>query len=513
MSLRTKFAILLALLALTISGSMAVALWSFGLQRAQLLGPYANTPEVIDQLRLVGVHVEAQAELLRVAGGGRRVGGSGAVPDDVEAPVGVEEARGLFEARSALTRESLGFLEAQGVMGMGGGTIASRTLAAKVEALQQQGAEALAKGDAPAMLAAAERASEVTTLVAGLNNRVVLECVRAIETVEAVRRKLLVSVVWAFLAAGLLGTLALFLVRRWVLSPVAELRRAAMRIAAGDFGHRVRTQGNDELAQLASDVNHMAGTIEGMLLERVERERLAAVGEMVRRLAHNLRNPLSGIRGLAELTRDEVAGQPELRDAQDRIIGSVDRFERWLADLLSVTKPLAVNPERAPVEPLLAGVLEAHRPMAWAKEITLELDAAGAPAEACFDARHLEHSLVAIVTNAIQASPSRATVRVVARVVEGGEEWEVRVADQGPGVAPDVVDKVFNAYFTTKKDGNGIGLAVAQQVVRAHGGRITIEPGVNGGVPTRGMGPGATFVVRMPIARAVAAGEGTGARG
>jgi signal transduction histidine kinase len=230
----------------------------------------------------------------------------------------------------------------------------------------------------------------------------------------------------------------------------------------------------------------------------VERERLAAVGEMMRRLAHNLRNPLSGIRGLAEVTRDEVRDSPDLRDHQERIIASVDRFERWLSDLLSVTKPLAVLPEPARVEPLLTGLVDAHRPMARQKDIVLELDMASAPAEACFDPRHLEHSLVAILTNAIQASPAKTTVRVTARSVDAGA-WEVRIADQGPGVPPEIVDKVFNAYFTTKKDGNGIGLAVAQQVVRAHGGRITIERGLNGSVETRGIGPGATFVVRIPV--------------
>jgi signal transduction histidine kinase len=137
--------------------------------------------------------------------------------------------------------------------------------------------------------------------------------------------------------------------------------------------------------------------------------------------------------------------------------------------------------------------------MARAKEIALELDTEGAPTEASFDMRHLDHSLVAILTNAIQASPAKSTVRISARTVDGAGEWEVRIADQGPGVPPEIADKVFNAFYTTKKDGNGIGLAVAQQVVRAHGGRISIEPGLNGSVATRGSGPGATFVVRIPV--------------
>lgn len=498
MSLRTKFAILVSLLAFTICGSMAIALWSFGLQRSQLLGPYANTPDVVDRLRLVGRSVEDQAAVLR----------ADAEPESsppLPPPTGERTAQAdarlrRFDEASVATNDALAFLARQGAVGAGaGGTIASRTLAQRVEEFQAGGRRALLEGSPEALLRGAAGATEIRTLVDGLSYRVLLESVRAIEGVESVRRKLLFSVLWAFLASALMGTLGLFLLHRWVVSPVATLRTAANRIAAGEFRHRIPADGKDELAQLARDVNHMASTIEGMLNERVERERLAAVGEMVRRLAHNLRNPLAGIRGLAELARDELTMHPELRDSQERIIASVDRFERWLAELLGVTRPLSVNPEKSSVEPLLAGLLDAHRPMARTKEITLELDAAGAPAQASFDVRQLEHSLVAILTNAIQAAPHKSTVRIEAQALAGTGDWEVRICDQGPGVAPEIIDKVFNAYFTTKRDGNGIGLAIAQQVVRAHGGRITIRAGARTPDMAPGAGPGATFVVRMPI--------------
>lgn len=501
MSLRKKFLILITLLALTISGSMGVALWSFGLQRSQLLGPFANTPEVIDRLRRLGVSIQNQEDILR-----------GKPPDlDPEAeistfdpPPGIEpriaHTLARFDVESEAIRKTLAFLDEQGVLGIKSGTIVSRTLGEKVDQLQGAARHAIEQDDAAAAAQAIELASECRTLLARLNSNVLVETVKAIETVEAVRHKLLVSVMWAFVAAALLAGLAFVLVRRWVIRPVGELRKAAMKIAAGDFRHRVNAVGGsrDELALLAAEVDHMAGMIDRMLVERVERERLAAVGEMVRRLAHNLRNPLAGIRGLAELTRDEVTTQPELRDAQERIIGSVDRFEHWLSDLLRVTRPLAVIPEKARVEPLLKGLLEAHRPLARTKEIILELDIEHAPREACFDARHLEHSLVAILTNAIQAAPPRTTVRISSHTVHAADVWEVRIADQGPGVPAEIAAKIFNAYFTTKKDGNGIGLAIAQQVVRAHGGQISIEQGLNG-VPTRGTGPGATFVVRLPF--------------
>jgi signal transduction histidine kinase len=137
--------------------------------------------------------------------------------------------------------------------------------------------------------------------------------------------------------------------------------------------------------------------------------------------------------------------------------------------------------------------------MAGAKNVLLELNDDQAPPQAWFDPRHLEHSLVAIVTNAIQASPFGGRVRITASSASNPAELEIRIADQGPGVPNALLDKIFVPYFTTKRDGNGIGLAIAQQVVKAHGGRISVEAGL--GPPDEGdlNSPGATFVVRIPV--------------
>src|SRR5262249_25264293 len=154
----------------------------------------------------------------------------------------------------------------------------------------------------------------------------------------------------ASLWVALVGALGFSLLHRWVLQPVARLRTAAARIGDGDFAHRVLVRpggpGRDELAQLSTEVNHMAGLVRAMQDERVERDRLAAAGEMVRRLTHNLRNPLAGIRGLAEITRGDLPpAADELRENQERIIATIDRFEHWLSELLSATSPLTVQLE------------------------------------------------------------------------------------------------------------------------------------------------------------------------
>jgi signal transduction histidine kinase len=352
-----------------------------------------------------------------------------------------------------------------------------------------------------------------------MEERVVKDIQALAEASGDLRSRLSVVLGLALFIVALTGGLALSLIRRWVIRPVAGLRTAAARIAAGDFEHRVPIPTRapaDEMTALSTEVNHMASMVKRMQTERIEQERLAAIGELVRRLAHNLRNPLSGIRGLAELTRSDAAAfgpaADEARENQDRIIKAVDRFEGWLADLLRVTKPTRVEPAPTDVPRWLAGLVEAHRPSAQTRGITLELDTTAAPATAEFDARHLEHAVSALISNALEAATVSISGHHTARVRvsshanhptngQCARSWEIRVEDTGPGIPPHIRESIFKPYFTTKKDGNGIGLASAQQVARAHGGEITVwgcrEAAFDGKAFTL---TGAALVIRLPLA-------------
>jgi signal transduction histidine kinase len=281
--------------------------------------------------------------------------------------------------------------------------------------------------------------------------------------------------------------------------PVGRLRAATERISQGDFAHRIPVDGRDELAQLSSQVNHMAATVLRMQDERVERERLAAVGEMLRRLSHNIRNPLAGIRGIAEIAHRRLEAESPLREHMERIVKTVDRLDIWLRDLLRSSSPLDLRPEPVEIGPWLVGMLEAHRLVAATKDVHLEVCVDEAPREATFDRRHLEQAVAALVTNAIQASSAGGSVRVSVREREGEPGWVVEVADEGPGVAAEHLEEIFRPHFTTKPDGTGMGLAVAHQVVHGHGGNIHLDPGSGASGNGSTASHGAIFRVELPF--------------
>ncbi len=296
-------------------------------------------------------------------------------------------------------------------------------------------------------------------------------------TAAARTQERVVAILIANTAGGaILCLVGVWGVRRWVLRPIRELRTATREIGRGNFAYRIKPHSKDELGQLAVEVNEMSATVVDMQTQLVEQERLAAAGEMVTRLAHNIRNPLAGIRGLAEATMGSHGEDAELLGCQQRIIDTVDRFEKWLRDLQQSVSPLKLNLQPVRLDDLVGAVMTALRPMFDRRGVRYAVDIDPAVNEVQLDSLHFEQALVALVTNAVQASEAGQEVRVSARAAaEGRGRWRLAVADQGVGIAPELRHKVFLPYFTTKPEGNGLGLAMANKVVRLHGGQLTVE--------------------------------------
>ncbi len=288
----------------------------------------------------------------------------------------------------------------------------------------------------------------------------------------------------------LLCGVGVVLVRRWVLRPVEDLREATREISRGHFDYRMKPKTRDELGRLAEEVNQMAATIVQMQAKLVEQERLAAAGEMVTRLAHNIRNPLAGIRGLAEETLQIRGDEAAVGDAQKRIINSIDRFEKWLRDLQQSVSPLTLNPQWVYLETLIANVCTALKPMADRLKVGIEVDIDSTMPCVELDDTHFEHVLVALLTNALQASKEGQSIQVTTSPCrDETESWRLSVIDRGEGIPEDLQSKIFLPYYTTKAGGNGIGLAMANKIVKIHGGKLSVESR---------LGHGARFDVIMP---------------
>ena len=222
-------------------------------------------------------------------------------------------------------------------------------------------------------------------------------------------------------------------------------------------------------------------------LERrlLENERLAAMGRLTGYVAHEINTPLTNISLLAataaKRSQDpEIVSRLEKINAQRRLIGSI------LQDLAGLTRPPPIQPVETDLRTIVDGSLEQMEPYLH-EGVELRKEA-GSPVVADVDPRRIQQVLVNLTKNALQAT-SNGTVTVA--VEDRGDTVALVVHDTGPGMPPDVLEKLFQPFFTTKpkEQGTGLGLAFAKSVVNAHGGTIEVESE---------LGQGTTFTVVLP---------------
>lgn len=224
-------------------------------------------------------------------------------------------------------------------------------------------------------------------------------------------------------------------------------------------------------------------------LERqfLERERLAAVGELAAMVAHEVRNPLAGIRGGCEILLEGYTPGDARHDIGVEIIHQVDRLTRTVHDLLTFARPRAVDPVPTDMHALIDRILQNLRDDPGNAAIEVVRDFSDDVSVVQVDGRQIEQVFLNLVLNAIQAMQHRGRVTISTRA--GHRDLVVSVADSGPGIRPDAIAHIFQPFFTTRSQGTGLGLAIVKKIVEAHGGRIEAAS------PP---GSGAVFTVTLP---------------
>jgi len=245
----------------------------------------------------------------------------------------------------------------------------------------------------------------------------------------------------------------------------------------------------------AAVIQAQTETIAAARARVLQNEKLAALGQLAAAIAHEVRNPLAVIRsaaqGVAESVPEEAA---EPRRACSFITAEIDRLTNVVSSLLAFARPPRVDARPVAVRDLLERAQQLAGAEVGTKAVRLQCGDASALPPVRADADLLCQVLLGLVANAVEAAPAGSEVRIEA--CTAAEGVEIAVSDSGPGVPPELRERVFDPFFTTRPRGTGLGLAVAKQIVEAHGGRI--------GVGERN-GGGARFTLLLPVASAAMA--------
>jgi signal transduction histidine kinase len=285
-----------------------------------------------------------------------------------------------------------------------------------------------------------------------------------------------VSLILVFVVGGLVlaGMMTYFAaIQVWLRAPIQALGRATGIIATGDLDHRIPVTTRDEFGTLGASINAMAASLGEKQRRLLAAERFAMIGEMSAYVAHNIRNPLASIRAVAQAEMlAKRADDPE-RESFTDIVTAVDRLESWIGDLLRFSSPVTLDRHPEDLNALVTRCTELVRAQLAQKSVALDLARAPDVGAVSLDRNKIEQVVSVVLANAIEASPEGSTLRVAC--LGNGARACVRVQDQGGGIPRERLGSLFTMFATSKKSGTGLGLALAQKIVMAHDGQITVD--------------------------------------
>ncbi len=318
-----------------------------------------------------------------------------------------------------------------------------------------------------------------------------------------------VIVLHALFSAGIIGVFGYFLFRRNVVDPIRRIGEATQAIAGGKFGTPVPGDAPAELAELAEHLNLMSEALAAYRARTAEQlasletanadlrrtqealvrsEKLASVGRLAAGLAHELGNPLAAVRGYVEI----LASNPGHRDASDitrRAQVEVERMHRLLRNLLDFARADETEPGDVDVVQLIEEGANTVRHQVSFRGVELSLRVDPVP-HVRGEVTKLHQVLVNLLLNAADAGARR--IEMGARVDKN--DVLLSVTDDGEGIAPEHLSRLFEPFFTTRPPGKGtgLGLAIAHRIVEQHGGRIEVQSE---------RGRGSRFTLRLPASR------------
>ena len=330
---------------------------------------------------------------------------------------------------------------------------------------------------------------EVREVIAFTTSRLGESTQTAMNTIERTKYYLYGLVALGPIVSALLG----FVFISGLARPVKILVESTRKLKGGELDHRVPRL-KDEFGELADGFNEMALSLKEQMQKMQRAEQMVVVGELAAGLAHEIKNPMAGIKVAMSVLSEEAYISPDDKGVLQKVVAEITQLEGLMKSFLSFAKPQKPRLEPVNVNQMLNTTLTFHlRHRAAGGEgsgtIGIVKEFGELPPTQA-DPTQLQQVFLNLFLNALHAMPRGGKLGVRTSLEEDGKTIRVEVSDTGSGIREDLIDKVFQPFFTTKPKGTGLGLALSRQMIEQHDGTISAANRPGGGV---------AFTILLPV--------------
>jgi signal transduction histidine kinase len=292
------------------------------------------------------------------------------------------------------------------------------------------------------------------------------------------------------LTAVLAGSLLVFLISHTFTRPLGNLVAGVRALEEGNYSYPVNTRGGDEVAEVAGVFDRMRNSLQKTQRELLDAERLATIGRMASSISHDLRHSLAAVMANAEFLCEAKLTPAQREDLYTEIRIAVNQMTDLIESLLEFSRTRqSMRPSYGDVRNVVDHAIQTVKAHPEYQRVHVRVSCEGS-SEGWFDFKKLERALLNLLLNACEAVPTEGG-KIDIELRRRGENLEVRVSDNGPGIAESVRDRLFDPFVSHgKENGTGMGLTVVQKIVQDHEGEVAVE---------QTSPAGTTFRINLPL--------------
>lgn len=314
-------------------------------------------------------------------------------------------------------------------------------------------------------------------------------------------RSMRLRVFQSILGSVLLASLLAFFYTKWIVKPVDHLVSGMDRFSRGELNYRVEKVSSDEIGTLAENFNEMADRLIEFQNTLKRTERLETLGKLASVLSHEIRNPLNSMVINMQILKRELSreflNKIRVEKFYTILATEIKRVDQLVTDFLLIARPTKLEKTHVAINEVLDEIVMIQVPDALEKGIRVEREYQKTSIFANVDISKLKQVFINLFINAIQAMPGGGRLKIVLtesnssrlKTKTQGKSVVVSFSDTGHGIKKDELNKIFDFYYSTKKEGSGLGLAIVQQIIEEHQGEIFVDSKID---------VGTTFTIHLP---------------